>query len=842
MKKYILISLSILISLLACDKDEADRSYARIKTLGIQNINTNGVTISAEIYEANNLSIEDHGFVYNLKSSPLPANSDGDNHYEGYFEKESLGNKEGDGIFECTLTRNLIKDTTYLAKAYVVSNGTTTYGEAIEFESMGGIGPVITKIVPDTAFFGDTINIIGNNFSTQSHFNKISFNELEATVVYSSDTLIKTIIPEYHWKWNAVSKINMKLGDSEIQSLPNFYIQPPKIDSVSSSTVVSGMNVKLYGSHFEFMFGIKLDGKSVSYSQFDKISDSLISLKIPYYVSLGKISLSYTYFNKIDTIPDLFESTKPVIESVSPTTVWLDTLIQVKGPYVKYLGSLLNNFGSPEEINDSLVQVRVQYAPSDNKISGYYNSEQIIARDSIEWLPPIVKSIAPNVAYYGDKVTISGERFFDGLIVHFGDNSQRAEYIDKNTVEITIPRMNSGTYPIQFKYGTWKFDIQEDITFSIPEIKITNVNPTQAKRGDTIEISLENINKDESIWVYVDGKIAEVVEVNETSIHAKISNEKFLSDFPTVSVDSKGRTDTLKMALEAIESWKTVLEKENFHVRYAAIAYPNDIPVMLTRKYYYSDYVILQYNESSNDWDEITTYDLKGTFPRVVSKDDMMYFISHDEDDQSRTIAKIVSFSMNKKEWKHEGSFLYERDPIDLITFIKEDQIYVGDQSIMKALDLNSKTWEDKTNIPTDEYQVEGVVSFNINNRCYLRINNNNKSNDDSNSEFWEYDTNTDSWIYIPGCPVYKNYGDTFCNDNQKIYCTNVYTNGLIKDFWIFDTLTKTWKKYLPPAGRCNSSLSFTHNDFVYYGRSDTYGKSLYLSRTHINDLIKLEE
>lgn len=842
MKKYILISLSILISLLACDKDEADRSYARIKTLGIQNINTNGVTISAEIYEANNLSIEDHGFVYNLKSSPLPANSDGDNHYEGYFEKESLGNKEGDGIFECTLTRNLIKDTTYLAKAYVVSNGTTTYGEAIEFESMGGIGPVITKIVPDTAFFGDTINIIGNNFSTQSHFNKISFNELEATVVYSSDTLIKTIIPAYHWKWNAVSKINMKLGDSEIQSLPNFYIQPPKIDSVSSSTVVSGMNVKLYGSHFEYMFGIKIDGKSISYSQFDKISDSLMSLKIPYYVSLGKIPLSYTYFNKIDTIPDLFESTKPVIESVKPLKVWMDTTLQVRGPYVKYLSYLLYQFGTPEKINDSLVQVKVKNAPSSIIISGNYNGEHIFAEDSIEWLPPIVNSISPTVAYNGDIITVSGDRFFDGLIVNLGDNQIRANYINSNTIEFTIPYINSGTFPIVLTHGTQKFEIQQDVTFTIPEINITGINPGMAKRGDIIEISLENMNPNESYSTTIDSKWAETIDINETNIRVKIGNETILSDSPMVRINNGGRIDTMKMAFQAIEPWEHVMEEEDFHVRYAAIAHPNNIPVMLTRKYYYSDYVLLQYNESSNNWDEIATYDLTGTFPKVMAKDDMMYFVSHDEDDQTKAITKIVSYSINRNEWKEEGSFFYEGDPFDLITFLKENKIYVGDQTVMKSFDLISKTWEDKTNIPTDEYQVEGVVSFNINNRCYLRINNNNKSNDDSNSEFWEYDTNTDNWTYIPGCPAYKNYGDTFCNDNQKVYCTNVNTDGLVKNFWVFDTLNKTWKKHLPPAGRCNSSLSFTHNDFVYYGRSDTYGKSLYLSRTHINDLIKLEE
>ena len=72
MKKYILIILSIFICFLACDKEEANRPYARIRTLGVQDISRSGVTISGEIYNSKNLSIEDHGFVYNLQSSSLP--------------------------------------------------------------------------------------------------------------------------------------------------------------------------------------------------------------------------------------------------------------------------------------------------------------------------------------------------------------------------------------------------------------------------------------------------------------------------------------------------------------------------------------------------------------------------------------------------------------------------------------------------------------------------------------------------------------------------------------------------------------------------------------------------
>ena len=841
MKKYILISLSIFICFLACDKEEANRPYARIRTLGVQNINTNGVTISAEIYDASKLNIEDHGFVYKIKSSSIPTDAKGDIHLEGYFEKESLGRKNGDGIFESTLTRNLIKDTTYTAKAYVVSNGITTYDEAIEFESEGGIDPVIAKIVPDTAYYGDTITIIGNNFSTQTRYNKIFFYTLEAEITHSSDTLIKTIVPERDWKWKAVSKIKLELGETKIYSLPNFYLRSPKIDSASVNKIVSGMTVKIYGSNFNDLYGIEIDGKSTYNSEFKKLSDSLISVKIPSHISLGKIPIKYTFLRETITIPDFFESVEPAIESVSPYQIWLDTTLTIKGPYVRYLDGFYD-YGAKENINDSLIHIKVKNVPYSNKISGYYNGKEIIAKDSIEWLPPIIKSISPSIAYNGDKITVSGERFFQGLLVVFGDEVINANYINKNTIEFIVPQINSGKHKIELQYSQQKFDVQESIYFEVPAISITNISPSIAKRGDTIEISLENANPNEYFSVYIDGKWADVVEVNETSIRAKIGNEILLSDYPSVKINNGGRIDILEMGFQASEPWEHIMALEDFHVQYSSIAHPNNIPVILTREYYYGDYVLLQYNDTSNNWDKITTYDLTGTYPYVMSKDDMMYFVSHDEDIEARKITKIKSYSTTKMEWKDEGSFFYEGEPNDLIAFLKDDKIYVGDKSVMKSFDLNNKTWENKTIVPTDEYIPYDITSFVINNRSFIRFSNDDKTNDDSNSEFWEYDTDNDNWKYIPGCPFYESYSSTFCNDNQMAYCTIVTNSSSEKDLWVFNTNKYTWEKYLPPAERCNSTLSFTHNGFLYYGYSDGYGKGLDMSRTNINDLIKLEE
>ena len=859
MKKYILLSLSLFICFLSCDKDEkVNRPYARIRTLGIQNINTSGVSISAEIYNASKLNIEDHGFVYILKnSSALNQNNDSWNidtdfdiaslepkkneHIETNYEKESLGSKNGDGVFESTLTRNLIRNAPYLAKAYVVSNGITTYGEPIEFASMGGIGPVITKIVPNTAYYGDTINLIGNHFSNQSRYNKIFFNELRAQIIYSSDTLIKTIVPERDRKWKATSKIKMELALSTIKSIPDFHILSPKIDSVSSKKIVSGMTVKIYGSKFNDLSNFSIDGKSSYLSNLERISDSLITVTIPLNIDLGKIPIRYNHLSETITIPDFFESTKPVIESVRPLKVWMDTLLQVRGPYVGYLGSLLSSFGSPERINDSLVQVLVKYAPSTNKISGYYNGENIFAKDVIEWLPPVVTSVSPQTVYSGDKITVHGERFSEGLLVAFENYIIRVDYIDDKTIEFVVPQINSGQHNIKLQDSHQIFQVQENITFEVPAISITAIHPSIAKRGDTIDISLENINPNSNYSAFIDGQSANLIEVNETGIRVKIGNKILLSDKPSVQVNSEGRTDILEMGFQAIEPWEQIMKIENINAHYSSIAHPNNIPVMLTKENYNGNYVLLQYNEGFNNWAKIATYDLTGTYPYLMSKNEMMYFVNHDKDSEDRKIIKITSYSTSNMEWTAEGSFLYEGETNELIAFLKEDKIYVGDKSVMKSFDLDNKTWENKTIVPTDEWGADGVNSSIINNRCYVSFNNDDKTNDSSQSEFWEYDTALDKWIYIPGCPYYKSYGSSFANNDSKIFSFIAKGNSL-RELWGFDPFNNKWEKYLSPAGTSTNSTSFVHNNFLYFGDEGKYGVGLNLKRIHLHDLIKLEE
>ncbi|NOU60555.1 IPT/TIG domain-containing protein [Marinifilum caeruleilacunae] len=840
MKKYILCTLSFLIVIISCNKeDETDRSYARINTLGVKNISTTGVTLNAEIYNAENITIEDHGFVYNLKSIQIPDTISENQHYENRYEKESLGSKAGNGLFETTLTRNLISGEVYTSKAYVISDGKTVYGEPVEFKSLGGMGPVIYKIVPDTAYFGDTINIIGQNFSMQKNFNEVAFHTTESEILYSSDTLIKTILPEHIWMPEI--PISVTVAKNTISSPFNLIITPPKIDSVSNTTILSGMNIKLYGSHLNDIYNLRIDNQSPGYYGYDHISDSLITLKVPGRISEGNVPFSYSYLGKAVNIPDYFYSTIPAIHSVAPLNVWIDTLIKVKGPNIRYLNSLLSDFGTPEIVSDSMVQVKIEKIPISNKIYGFYNYNKIYAEDSIDWMPPVIDKITPTVAYNNEKITIHGERFFPEMKVKIANYNLYTNFIDENTVEFNVPKINSGTYQMELHYGIWKFGIQENISFEIPPINITGVNPSSAKRGDIIEISLDNMNSNESYSVHVDQNETKLIEVGDSYIKVQIGHDSLLSDYPSVKVYNGGRTDQNNSSFQAIEPWQFVLEESKFRPNYAAIAYPNNTPVILTREYDNYDHVLLQFDDFTNKWDKIATHNMSGNFPKVLSKNDMMYFISYHGNNESGNSIQIESYSMDRNEWNQEGQVQYNGEMYQFFAFMKEDKIYVGDKFFMTFFDLNDKTWTDITTMPTDEIATEGVSSFVINDRCYVQIHNNNKSNDDSTSEFWEYHTNSDIWTYIPGCPFINYGGTTYCTDEQNAYYFVRVDNNL-REMWTYNSMNNTWTKQHPPAGHTSYGLSFYSNGNLYFGRSKQYGVGLYLSKIHLNDIIQLDD
>jgi hypothetical protein len=467
--------------------------------------------------------------------------------------------------------------------------------------------------------------------------------------------------------------------------------------------------------------------------------------------------------------------------------------------------------------------------------------------------------ITPNSGYEEDIILIHGEDFTSGLGVILGTDSIQCTLVNENTLTFVIPELDAGIYPVQFFSNSVDFEPLENVTFTIPELTITGISPTTIKRGDILKISVENRNTNKSCdYVWIGDESAEFIEANSSYVRVRVSSDSILTDSPLITLKNGTQETTYQSNLQTEESWEQLLEDDDFNLCDALIAYPNGIPVMVC--YEYPEYTkgLYQYDASSNTWDEIATNNTIGNYYEIMYKDEMVYIVSTYEDENENKYIKILSYSMDSEEWTEEGQFFYDEKLYHLISFLKDDKIYVGNIYFMTAFDIDSKKWEDKSVFPPEiNPTYEGItsapndiVSFVLNNRCFVCASYYHYMGTGA-TEISEYNIDTDSWDYLSICPFYydSNNGSTLCKNGELVYCCSRENRGSLIQSWVLNTTNNTWEEYYAPIGRGTESYSFILNGFVYYSHGEIYNiwyephvTGQTLSRINITDLFMLEQ
>ena len=197
---FCIVSFTIVVS---CTKEykETERSYPRVATGLVTDINTEGVTFTGSFLKAGSGEIIDHGFLY-TESSSFPATHNS--------EKISLGASTGSGSFTATANHALKPGTNYNASAYARSKDKIFYADPVSFVSKGGRPPEIHAIFPNEAYMGDTVTISGKYFSGRSPYNAVMFGHQKALAIQSTDTLLKVLVP-----YNAMELVDISVTTVE---------------------------------------------------------------------------------------------------------------------------------------------------------------------------------------------------------------------------------------------------------------------------------------------------------------------------------------------------------------------------------------------------------------------------------------------------------------------------------------------------------------------------------------------------------------------------------------------------------------------------------------------------
>lgn len=309
--KSIVCMLAMTVCLFGCQEDE--QPSALIVTLDPEVVNNTTVTLKA-LLKTNDS--EEYGFVWD----GLPDPDDFKNKI-AFYNNPPLNTEITANL------NNLDLDETYYVRAYSKKGNDITYGDQKSFV-FGGLTPEITKLLPNTAHLGDTIQIIGKNFSALPERMVIQFKSLVATIVDASSDTITCIVPSNLSPGSHPVKV--KVGNKSSATIL-FTILHPEIINVTPTTatfldlvVIQGNNFHKKASNNKVMFGS---------AQAEIVQASAVSLtvKVPVQLTMSPVTISVQVDSqKVEAEID-FTLLPMSVSTLEPMTERMGNMVTITG-------------------------------------------------------------------------------------------------------------------------------------------------------------------------------------------------------------------------------------------------------------------------------------------------------------------------------------------------------------------------------------------------------------------------------------------------------------------------------------------------------------------------------
>lgn len=262
----ILAVLFVVFLVAACTKEEVSpRSYPRLITEGVTEIDNQGAMFSGVLTFAPD-EVLDHGFLWSEYSSVLIGGSD----------KISLGKATGAGSFEAFCERGLDAGRTYYMRSYAKNKTHLVYGNIVKFVAKGSKPFVLKDFYPAIASWGDTVALIGENFSSLASSNTIKFNDVQAYLLGATKDTLRVLVPSSL----GVEFSNVTVTRASIVSTiaKSFQLRVPVIESVTPSKADVNAKVTISGKYLaSARTKVMFKGVELTY---EYLSSTSIQLKI----------------------------------------------------------------------------------------------------------------------------------------------------------------------------------------------------------------------------------------------------------------------------------------------------------------------------------------------------------------------------------------------------------------------------------------------------------------------------------------------------------------------------------------------------------------------------------
>ena len=311
-----LIALVGISSVTCQDEKFTEKGIPEVEVTLIQAID-GGTLFEGRILFSGSEAILEHGFLWDTGENPLP----------GQASVAYLGPGKKNANFSVIVTSDIEKDRIYYARAFLVTENHLSLGSVESFKGGESIPPVITSVSPTAAVCGDTVIIKGENFSFTPVNNVVWFNNVEATVLYSSNGELVVKVPPAA---DGLLKISILVSGLKAKNMVDFTIMAPVLTSFFPLSGTFGDTITLFGSNFcvdSLYSNVYFNNKR---AQIVELSRDHYKVVVPPENNISPAEVRIKYFNYF-SYDDQFTLEQALISTISSVKVLIGSTLLITG-------------------------------------------------------------------------------------------------------------------------------------------------------------------------------------------------------------------------------------------------------------------------------------------------------------------------------------------------------------------------------------------------------------------------------------------------------------------------------------------------------------------------------
>jgi hypothetical protein len=359
--------------------------------------------------------------------------------------------------------------------------------------------PVISRVVPDSAFVGDVLSIYGTRFTASSGMSSVTIGGIVAMPTFWTDTLIAAPVPQSAANGEVRVTVNGASSNTvSIQLLSGSPPQSPVLTSLSPDSVAVGEAVTLQGNYFG-----NLQGSSQVLCQnipatIQSWNDTEITFTAPNWIGVANVVVRVGGRSSNALSLRIYSTAVPPdIISLTPTSGRPGDLVTIDGTG---FGSTIGivTFNTIAAAVSTWTETRITAIVPSSATTGpvvvhtQYGSSNGIQFTVLPNPAPTIISIFPDSGAVGASVSISGSNFGaqqgTSSVTFNGVTASVSSWSDGFITTVVPGGATSGNVIVtvngQSSNGVW-FRVVTS-SGSIPTI--TDVRPNPANVGERVRI------------------------------------------------------------------------------------------------------------------------------------------------------------------------------------------------------------------------------------------------------------------------------------------------------------------------------------------------------------------